>query len=147
MGGGLDDFDNEEMTEEKNDRAAEVIDLNEERKKRKPFHYWKVGNTEYKLKLDVETICKLEDKLKKSLIEVLDSTPPLSSMLTIIQGAMRPWHHGIKYDDVKKIYAKWIEEGGSQAELFTKVVIPTMAVSGFFPEKNTQAILEEIEEQ
>ena len=145
MGGGIDDFDNEEVVEEKKD--AEVIDLNEERKKRKPFHYWKVGDKEYKLKMDVEMTCRVEDKLKTSLINILDETPTLTTMLTIIQAAMRPWHHGIKYDDVKKIYAKWVEEGGSQAELFTMVVIPTMAVSGFFPAKNTQAILEEIESE
>ena len=73
--------------------------------------------------------------------------PSLSVMLTIIQAAMEPWEHGIDYPDIQKIYDSWTEEGGNQVDLFKKVVIPTLVVSVFFPEKQAQSIMEELENQ
>lgn len=60
---------------------------------------------------------------------------------------MEPWEHGIDYPDIQKIYDSWTEEGGNQVDLFKKVVIPTLVVSGFFPEKQAQSIMEELENQ
>ena len=65
--------------------------------------------------------------------------------LTIIQEAMSPWEHGVDYQDVQKIYDAWIEEGNSQLELFQKVLIPLMVVSGFLPEKMAANLMEDIE--
>ena len=144
MGGGIDDFENESKEKQLNEETA-VIDFEEEKKKRKPYHIWKVGEREYRLKLTVDMICRVEEKYGKSLISMLDDAMPLPVMLTVIQAAMKKFEHGVKYDDVKQIYASWVEEGGSQAELYTKVVIPILAVSGFFPAKNTVAILEELD--
>lgn len=145
MTGGIDDFENEDRKEERAGGDMAVIDFAEEKKKRKPYHVWKVGDREYRLKLTVDMICRVEDKYGKSLISMLDDAMPLPVMLTVIQAAMKKFEHGIKYDDVKQIYASWVEDGGSQTELYTKVVIPVLAVSGFFPEKNTAAILEELD--
>lgn len=38
-------------------------------------------------------------------------------------------------------------ETRNQVDLFEKVVIPTLVVSGFFPEKQAQSIMEELENQ
>ena len=66
---------------------------------------------------------------------MIDDMPPLSVMLTIIQAAMEPWEHGMDYSDVQKLYDRWTEEGGNQMNCFPGVIIPTMAVSGFFTEE------------
>ncbi|MDO4275876.1 MAG: DUF6096 family protein [Eubacteriales bacterium] len=137
--GGFDEEIREEEVSEK-----KVVDLNEERKKRKPFHYWTVGGRDYRLKLKASTIGKLENKYRKNILNLIDDIPPLSVMLTIIQAAMDPWEHGIDYTDVQKLYDKWTEEDGNQTDLFSKVIIPLMAVSGFFPEKQAVAIMEEM---
>ena len=125
--------------ETKNETSVETTE-----EKRKPFHYWTVGGRDYRLKLKASTIGKLENKYKQNIMNMIDDMPPLSVMLTIIQAAMEPWEHGMDYSDVQKLYDRWTEEGGNQMELFSGVIIPTMAVSGFFTEKQAQAIMEEL---
>lgn len=68
-------------------------------------------------------------------MNMIDDIPPLSVMLTIIQEAMSPWEHGIDYQDVQKLYDAWIDEGNSQLELYQKILIPLMVVSGFYRRK------------
>lgn len=140
--GGLNDVsEKDEMKEEK------VVNLDEEKKKRKPFWYWTVKCRDYRLKLKASTIGKLENKYRQNIMNLVEDMPSLSVMLTIIQAAMEPWEHGIDYPDIQKIYDYWTEEGGNQVDLFEKVVIPTLVVSGFFPEKQAQSIMEELENQ
>ncbi|MBQ8232432.1 MAG: hypothetical protein IJZ34_10985 [Lachnospiraceae bacterium] len=129
------------------ENAAEekVVDMNDV-KKRRAFHYWEVAGRTYRMKLKASTIGKLENKYRKNIMNLIDEMPPLSVMLTIIQAAMEPWEHGIEYTDVQKIYDKWTEEGGNQMDLFKNVIIPVMAVSGFFTEKQAATILENLEE-
>lgn len=140
--GGLENTE-EKQTEEK------VLDITEAKKKRKPFHYWTVGGRDYRLKLKASTIGKLENKYKKNMTNILldDGIPPLSIMLTVIQAAMEPWEHNVSYTDVQKLYDKWAEEeGGNQTDLFSKTIIPLMAISGFFTQKQAEDILEELQE-
>ena len=132
--GGLDDAE-----------KTEAVKPEESKKKRQPFAYWKVGEREFRLKLKAGTIEKLENKYRQNLMNMIDDIPPLSVMLTIIQAAMEPWDHGVDYNDVKKLYDTWIEEGNSQIELYQKVIIPIMVVSGFLPEKMATALLEAVE--
>lgn len=105
-----------------------------------------MGGRDYRLNLNADMICRLEDKYKGSLFKLMDDMPPLSVMLTIIQAAMKPWEHGIGYEAVKQLYDAWIGEGNSQLDLFRAVLIPTMVVSGFFPEETAQKLLAEMEE-
>lgn len=130
--------------EEINETTEEKV-VNMEEKKRPPFHYWTVGGREYRLKLKATTINKLENKYRQNLMNMIDEIPPLSVMLTIIQAAMEPWEHGLSYPKVQSLYDSWTEEGGNQMDLFTKVIIPTMAVSGFFTPEQADLIVEEIQ--
>ena len=57
--GGLD----EEVKDQKEE--TKIVDLDEEKKKRKPFHYWTVGGRDYRLKLKASNIEKLENKRQK----------------------------------------------------------------------------------
>lgn len=75
---------------EKEQEESKVVNI-DERKKRKPFAYWEVGGREYKLKLTTSVICQLEDKFKRNLLDILSlGVPPLNTMLTITQAAMKP---------------------------------------------------------
>lgn len=121
-----------------------IVSLEEKRKqRRKAFFNWNVAGRDYQLKLTTGLIERLENKYRTNIMSMIsgDSIPPLSVMLTIIQAAMSPWEHGISYEDTKRLYDKWIEEGGSQMELYTGVLMPTLAVSGFFTAKQAEAIL------
>lgn len=121
--GGLDD----EIIEDN------VIAIEEKKPKRRPFHYWKVGEKEYKLKLKTSMIERVESKYGgKNILALVSDLPPLGVMLTIAQAAMAPWEHGIGYQDIQALYDQWTDEGGSQMEFYTSVVMPTLEVSGFF---------------
>lgn len=135
--GGLDGAN--ETTEEK------VIEMEEKKEKRKPFHYWTVNGRDYKLKLKASTIGKLENKYRQNIMNMVDDIPPLSVMLTIVQAAMEPWEHGMNYLKVQDLYDIWTEEeGGNQSDLYTKVILPTLAVSGFFTQEQADMLTEEI---
>ena len=75
-----------------------------------------------------------------------DGIPPLSIMLTVAQAAMTPWEHGVGYDDVKDAYDRWTENGGNQMDFYTGVVMPTLAVSGFFTEKQAASMMKNLQD-
>lgn len=121
----------------------------EGKKNKLPWHVWGANGQEYKLKLNTANILKLENKYRCNITSLVlgDSVPPLSVMLTIINAAMLPYHHKISYTDVQKIYDKWTEDGGNQQELYAKVILPIMAVSGFFTESQIQAMTQSLENE
>ena len=130
--GGLDEV---KETEEK------VVEIE---KKRKPFHYWTVAGRDYKLKLQAGSIERGENKYHQNIMKIAADIPPLSVMLTIIQAAMENWEHNMSYTKIKKLYDTWTEEGGDQFSLYTKIIIPTLVVSGFFPAEQVEDIEEEM---
>lgn len=139
--GGLDE-------KEQGVKEGVITDFETAKKKRRPFHYWTVNGRDYKLKLSTGMIEKLENKYRTNIMNIVTDSglPPLSIMLTVVQAAMSPWEHGIDYSDVKKMYDSWSEEGGNQMEFFSKVLMPTMAVSGFFTDRQAGSILESMKE-
>lgn len=132
----------EEMQE-----TEKVVSMEEKKKERKPFHFWEVGDRTYKLKLNTSMICKLENKYRCNISTLVigDDMPPLAVMLTIIHAAMTPWEHGVSYADTQKMYDMWQENGGNQQALYTKVIIPLMAVSGFFTENQARILMDAVE--
>lgn len=141
--GGLDDVRELEAKDEK------VVSEERFEKKRKAFHYWEVNGNAYKLKLQTGMISKLENKYRRNLLNIVsdDGIPPLTVMLTIIQAALTPWEHGISYQKVGELYDIWVEkDGGSQATLLSHVIIPTMAVSGFFTPAQAESIVMSLKE-
>lgn len=132
------------LDDEVKNNSAEKVKKAAKMKERKPFAYWTVGGKEYKLKLTTAVICQLEDKFKSNLLNILSSgnIPPLAVMLTIIQGAMKTWEHGLKYADVQNLFDQYCEEGGTQLSLMMDVLMPVYSVSGFFSE-DQQTVMEE----
>lgn len=120
-----------------------------EKKKRAPFAYWTVGGKEHKLKLTTSVICQLEDKYKCNLLNILQNSggmPPLAIMLSITQGAMKTWEHGVKYEHVQAMFDKYCEEGGTQLSFMTDVLMSIFSVSGFFSEDQQTEMDRKLEE-
>lgn len=139
------------LTEETSDKGSvthNISEFREPKKVKKPFHFWNVGGEEYRLKLTTQMVIKLEDKYRCNLLNILssDGMPRLSVMLVVIQAAMEPWRHGTKYKTVQDIYNQYLEEGGSQIKLLSGVVMPTMAVSGFFTESQAEDLMDKMSE-
>ena len=130
-------------------KTGDTVVKMEDKRKRQPFAYWTVGGKEYKLKLTTAVICQLEDKFKCNLMNILANSggmPSLSVMLTITQGAMKSWEHGIKYVDVQELFDRYCEEGGTQLSFVTDVLMPIYQVSGFFSETQREAMDQKLEE-
>lgn len=111
-----------------------------EKPKRRPFAAWTVGGVEYHLKLTTKGICQLESKTKRNLLSLIEEMPPLNVMCGIIQVSLQRYHHGMKYNQVEALVDEYFEEGGSQLELFTDVIIPIFQVSGFFSVEMAEAM-------
>ncbi|MCI9359250.1 MAG: hypothetical protein HFH59_17580 [Lachnospiraceae bacterium] len=142
-------LDNELETTEELDNAEGLGETPAEKKpKRRPFHIWTVGGTGYKLKLTTRMIGALEKKYRTNVMNLVtaDGMPPLSVMLTIIQAAASPWHHGFNYKKAGGCYDSWCTEGGNQMELLSKVIMPTLAVSGFFTQDQADSVMKDVED-
>lgn len=116
---------------------------------RKPYSTWTVGDTEYKLKLRASEITRLEERFKENLLVVVtggDGFPPLATMLTIIQGAMQAFHHGMTFGKVQSCFDQYVDEGGDQMKLMAEVIMPLLSVSGFFTETQKEALTESMKE-
>lgn len=138
----------EELRQEEAERESGIRTPEDAKRKRRPFHYWTVDGEDHKMKLTTGMIAKLENKYRTNIMTLITANdiPPLSVMLTVAQAAISPWEHKVTYEKVEKLYDKWMEEGGNQSDFLTKVIIPTMAVSGFFTDAQTESILKEIEQ-
>lgn len=138
----------EELNTEKEKAEEKIVAMPEKRKK--SFAYWKVGDREYRLKLTTEQICKLEEKYRCNLLTLLlqnsGGMPALGIMLTVVQSAMLPWEHGIKYKDVQSAFDKYVEDGGTQLTLFSDVIMQILMVSGFFTENQQEDLTEKMED-
>lgn len=117
-----------------------------EKPKRRPFHYWNVGGVEHKMKLNTSMITKLESKYHTNLIALIadGDVPPLSIMLTVTQAAIAPWEHNTSYANVEAMYESYVEAGGNMSDFYKDVIMPTLAVSGFFTDSAVESILAEI---
>ncbi len=115
---------------------------------RKQFATLEVDGVEYKLKLKTSRVCKIEEKLGTSLINVLGTggVPSLNVMLTILHGAMIDFNANVKRTDVDDIFDKYLEEGGSQMDFFSNVIMDIYTVSGFFTEAQEVQMEEKQEE-
>lgn len=145
--GGLDnEMEQEKLEEQQN--GGNVTEFTEKKTKRRPFHYWTVRDRDYKLKLTTGMIEKLENKYRTNVLNLVgsDGIPALSVMLTIIQAAMAPWEHKVSYKDVQKLYDLWSEAGGNQMDFYAKILMPTLAVSGFFTDQQAESMLESLKD-
>ena len=101
--------------DEENEVEKKVETVEDLKNRRKAFAYWTVGGEDYKLKLTTQQICKLEEKFRCNLVTLIMQSgglPQLGIMLTVIQAAMTPWKHGVKYKDVQALYDQYADEGG-----------------------------------
>lgn len=131
----------DEEKEVKQEEKAEIVAFEQ---KKKPFAYWTIGETEYKLKLKTPEVCRLEEKFKTNLLGVLTGKdiPPLSIMLTVVQAAMQSMNHKVKFTDVQEMFDQYVDEGGTQLTLFTDVIMDILTVSGFFTKNQTANMAE-----
>lgn len=103
---------------------------------------WKVGNEEYKLRLNVSGSLALERRLNgRNPMDMLmqiqqGKLPSLTAVLAVIHAAMQKFHHGITMHDMQKIYERYVEFGGTFTDLIP-VVMEVFEDAGFFKSEPT----------
>lgn len=126
-------FDEEAKTEK-----AEVV-------KPRPYLVWKVNDKEYKLKLTTSVITKLEEQFDTTLTNAVldDGIPSMRTVVSILQGAMIKFQHGVKSSEVADLVDEYIESGKTLMDLLGDVIYPLMQDAGFF----TSAMMAEIKKE
>lgn len=96
------------------------------------YKEFKIGEKEYKLKLDAKAVVNVEKRLGESLLNVFmtGETPALSNMLVILHSALQKYEHGITADKVLEMYDEYVDNGGTYTEL-VKEMLDLLKVSGF----------------
>ncbi|MBF0779796.1 MULTISPECIES: DUF6096 family protein [unclassified Granulicatella] len=102
---------------------------------KQPYYIWTVGDKALKLRLTNKNIIDLEKEYEGNLFKLLNDIPPLHVMLNIITKASERFNHGETKDSISEFYEEYVDNGGSQLELFTVVIMGVFGVSGFFSEK------------
>lgn len=102
---------------------------------KQPYYIWTVGERELKLRLTNKNVMDLEKEYEGNLFKLLNDIPPLHVMLNIITKATERFNHGETKETISDLYEEYVDQGGTQLELFTTVIMGVFGVSGFFSEK------------
>ena len=114
---------------------------------------WTVGGRDHKMKLTTLTITRLENRLGTNLLNVLNESgikglsargglPKLGTMLLIVCEGMKAFDKGMTIEKTYALFDKYTEEGYGQTDFAFGPFIDLYKVSGFFPEKNQDAVEE-----
>lgn len=103
-----------------------------------PYTIWKVGGTDYKVRLSSSAILEIERErgsLFGIFTEMQDSSsmPELETMLSVVAKGFSKYHQGTTFDDVLNLYDDYIDEGGDMTAFMTDVFIDLLTSSGLFP--------------
>lgn len=145
-------FDKKETDETMEQQIAETANDEKviEMPKRRPYALWEVGGNEFKLKLPVDGIQKLEAKYKTNLMNIMGTgnggMPALTVMLDVTHEAMKKFNHGVSRTDVNDIFERYLDEGGSQLNFYTEIYMNIFQVSGFFSDSLTNQMEDAMED-
>lgn len=110
----------------------------------------KIGNKEYKCRLNTKAFVELEKRLGTNPLNIFadlansgNTVPSLGVMLDIFHASLQAFEHGISLDDTYELYDKYIENGGDFVS-FMNEIVNIIQNSGILP-KDKRAEEEEKE--
>lgn len=99
-----------------------------------------VKDNDYKLRLSAKACVDLEKKLGRNPVAVIadmatsQTIPGLDVILTIVQGSMSQFNHGIDMNKMYEIYDDYVDEGHTMFDLIA-VIGEVFKVSGLLPDE------------
>ena len=103
------------------------------------FHIIKIGETEYKCKINTNGLVSLERRLKGNPLNIFMTIgdenftlPKIEDLLIIFHESLTTYQHGISMDDVYDIFDKYIEDGKTIVD-FINEIVEIFNVSGLLP--------------
>ena len=114
----------------------------------RPFLVWKVGDKEYRLKLTTAVESKLESQFEMPLLNAVldDGIPKQEVIVSIIQGAMLKFNHGMTSLDVTELLDDYKDEGHTSMDILKEVIYPLLYDAGFFTKAMLDSMLETLNE-
>lgn len=97
------------------------------------FYVWKLEDDVYRLRLDTSHAVEVEKILGKSLLTALNEAS-LTSIVTILWGAMQKFNHSVSMQDVYKLYDRYVDCGGSITGII-EVIMKVLEYAGFTKEE------------
>lgn len=113
------------------------------------FEVMTVNGEDYKLKLSVGEILRLEKKygnILNSFINANNQMPTLGYMLDVLHASFIKYNHGITYDKTVELYSTWVEENHSQTDLLN-LLIMIFKVSGIIPYEEDEEVSDIVKEE
>ena len=93
------------------------------------FHIIKIGDTEYKCKINTNGLVSLERRLKGNPLNIFMTIgdenftlPKIEDLLIIFHESLTTYQHGISMDDVYDIFDKYIEDGKTIVDFINEIV-------------------------
>ena len=103
------------------------------------FHIIKIGDTEYKCKINTNGLVSLERRLKGNPLNIFMTIgdesftlPKIEDLLIIFHESLTTYQHGISMEDVYDIFDKYIEDGKTIVD-FINEIVEIFNVSGLLP--------------
>ena len=103
------------------------------------FHIIKIGDTEYKCKINTNGLVSLERRLKGNPLNIFMTIgdenftlPKIEDLLIIFHESLTTYQHGISMEDVYDIFDKYIEDGKTIVD-FINDIVEIFNVSGLLP--------------
>lgn len=107
----------------------------------KVFEAWKVGDKEFRLKLSIGEIERLEriygmGNLLNPMVSAGEGQLPSTVyLLDVLHASFQKFNHGITRNEVVEIYEDWVDNHDGNMTDLMKVIMEVFKVSGFFPKE------------
>lgn len=103
------------------------------------YYDFKVGDKEYKLRLNTRTLITLETKLKKNPVLIFinpenKNAPTIEQMITILEVALKEYHPDV---DAYELFDEWLASGNLVGE-FTQVIVDLYKLCGLIKSDEDQ---------
>ena len=109
------------------------------------FHIIKIGDTEYKCKINTNGLVSLERRLKGNPLNIFMTIgdenftlPKIEDLLIIFHESLTTYQHGISMEDVYDIFDKYIEDGKTIVD-FINEIVEIFNVSGLLPKEKKKS--------
>lgn len=96
------------------------------------YYDFTVGNTQYKLRIDIRNIVALEKKIGGNPLSIFgkgETIPTIDTMIMVLHAALQHYHHGITIDGAMAIFEEWLEDGHNTVD-FISIILEIYKVSG-----------------
>lgn len=102
---------------------------------------FKVKDTEYKLRLTTRAMIDVEKRLGENPLNIFmkmgkdangaaSELPQISTLITILWGALQPYNHGMNEAAVCDLYDEFVDDGHNLFDL-VPIILEVFKVSGF----------------